>query len=346
MKNIIKKIKTALVLAAASVLTFQTLPMVPVMAETTYTCTVQYKADNQSTAISDAEFSFIQVAGPAAGAIEGSSSFNYVMNSDFKSSKYNPNDLTSSGDDAKTIATNLQAMYKSGATVKKTDSTGVCSFTVKEPGLYLVWQTGSSGTADNYYTSSPMIVFLPSVDSDGVTLKNTITIEPKTSKKPENPTEETTTSVGAISVYKVDADNQNAYLKGAEFSLYKSDGTLVGNYTTNDKGYFGVSSLAYGDYYLIETKAPDGYMGGSDKITFTLNSSTSYSNDYPWNIKVTNTKTTKTVQNVQNTPQEQDKKVTSKSTGDASNMTLWIIIGGVACAAAIGGVIVYKKKKN
>lgn len=302
-------------------------PVTPVFAETLdqeYSCTISYKVDNGATPISNAEFSFVKVA----SGDKSSGVYLYTYENDFKSASYDPDDLTKSGDDTKTIAKAFKDLYQSGAEKKTTGSDGTCTFTTKNPGLYLVWQTGSKEPADKYQTSDPMIVFLPCIDSDNVTWKNSVTIEPKTSKIPEEPNP----STGAISVYKVDADDQNKYLEGAEFALYHSDGTIVGKYKTDKKGYFGVSYLEYGDYYLIETKAPDGYVCGSDKIPFTLNASTSYSNEYPWNIKVTNTKGTQ-------------PEVTSQRTGDASNIPLYVGITGIAVVAIVIYTVKKKKKK-
>lgn len=342
MRHIFKKAIAAL---TAAVIAFG--PAVPASAASQgeYRCTVSYKVDNGSTAINNAEFSFVRVA----SGDKSSGVYLYTYENDFKSAKYDPNELTKSGDDTKTIAKEYKKLYKSGAEVKTTGSDGTCTFTAKTAGLYLVWQSGSKDTAEKYQTSDPMIVFLPCLDSDNVTWKNSVTIEPKTSKKPDESTPGKSSGTGAISVYKVDADDQNKYLEGAEFALYHSDGTVVGRYTTDKKGYFGVSWLAYGDYYLIETKAPDGYVCGSDKITFTLNSATSYSNDYPWNIKVTNTKGTSPVTENKtdtpaNTPEGTSETAKNKQTGDASNIPLYA--GAAALAAAALAAIALKKKQK
>lgn len=338
--------KAIAALTAAVMMIGTTVPVFAATSQEEYRCTVSYKVDNGSTAINGAEFSFVKVA----SGDKSSGVYLYTYENDFKSSKYDPNELAKSGDDTKTIAKAYKSLYKSGAETKSTGSDGTCTFTTKSPGLYLVWQTGSKDTATKYQTSDPMIVFLPCLDSDNVTWKNTITIEPKTSKKPDESTPGSSGGIGAISVYKVDANDQNKFLEGAEFTLYHSDGRVVGKYTTDKKGYFGVSWLEYGDYYLLETKAPDGYVCGTDKIPFTLNSATSYSNDYPWNIKVTNTKgtasTTETPTNNQPTETGTSSGAKDKQTGDASNIPLYAGIGTVAAAGIVVCLINKKRKKS
>lgn len=348
MKKIMKKI---IVGAVATLMSFSSLTGTPAFAAEEYTLNINYHCDGKE--LDGATFSTVMVAKTNSDAV------NYTLTDEFKDSKVDPNNV---GDDIKTAAKDLFSIYdkldkKPKTESKTTNAGGLCSITVTNPGLYLVWQSNCSKTAAEYNASDPMLVFLPNFDSGANKWENSVTLEPKTSKipTPETPKEtekkDQKNARGAIAVYKVDAADNNVYLQGATFGLYKTDGTKIGTYITNSKGYFKVSDLEYGNYYLIEEGAPEGYIGGTEKIHFTLNASTSYSNDYPWNIKVTNTKKQDTVTPTPETPKDTTTPtqtittIISKATGDSSNLPIYC---GAAAVAAIGiaAFVVYKKKRK
>ncbi|QAA23754.1 hypothetical protein C0674_14800 [Sporolactobacillus terrae] len=78
-----------------------------------------------------------------------------------------------------------------------------------------------------------------------------------------------TDKLNSVVLTKVDKNDPDAVLKGAEFKLYDSTGKMVEKdangkalpsvWSTNDKGQFTVSGLAPGNYHFIETKAPKNY---------------------------------------------------------------------------------------
>ncbi len=91
--------------------------------------------------------------------------------------------------------------------------------------------------------------------------------------------------VGSVILTKVDATAGTA-LAGAVFDLYRANNTKVGTYTTNAGGVLRVDGLTFGDYYFVETKAPEGYALESQRAAFTINAATTVS--APASVRVTN----------------------------------------------------------
>lgn|GEM_PF-2337971 len=77
---------------------------------------------------------------------------------------------------------------------------------------------------------------------------------------------------GLISIKKISDRLKERGLSGAEFSLYKKDGTLIKEkLVSNQDGMITIDNLSWGSYYLIETKAPKGYLLSDEKISFKIN---------------------------------------------------------------------------
>ncbi|WP_010630726.1 SpaA isopeptide-forming pilin-related protein [Sporolactobacillus vineae] len=78
-----------------------------------------------------------------------------------------------------------------------------------------------------------------------------------------------TDKINSITLTKVDKNDNNIHLQGAEFQLYESNNQLVTKdvngkslpttWTTDKNGQFTVNGLTPGTYYFKETKAPAGY---------------------------------------------------------------------------------------
>mgnify|MGYP006348056021 CR=1 FL=1 len=59
-------------------------------------------------------------------------------------------------------------------------------------------------------------------------------------------------------------------LEGAKFELYKSNGELVGEYTTDGNGQIVVENLDWDSYYFQEKEAPEGYKLNPEKMNFEI----------------------------------------------------------------------------
>ena len=78
---------------------------------------------------------------------------------------------------------------------------------------------------------------------------------------------------GSVKLVKMDEATKALFLEGAEFNLYKNDGTLVqSNIVTGDDGTALVEGLDWGSYYFDEIKAPTGYGIDTNKLRFSVNS--------------------------------------------------------------------------
>ena len=78
-------------------------------------------------------------------------------------------------------------------------------------------------------------------------------------------------STGKFSVLKRDIKTHEG-LKGAEFTVEKSDGSYKETYTTNENGTFTTNELEFGEYIVTETKPPKGYKLAENPVqTIVLN---------------------------------------------------------------------------
>src|SRR5690606_10823497 len=69
---------------------------------------------------------------------------------------------------------------------------------------------------------------------------------------------------------KTDA-NDGKLLPDATFTLKDADsGVVIKTATTNSNGEIVFDKLLFGDYLLIEDKAPEGYLENSEAITTTI----------------------------------------------------------------------------
>lgn len=128
-----------------------------------------------------------------------------------------------------------------------TDSKGQITDTLPT-GTYTVTEINTPG---RYNTPASQSITIPDGGTATVTFKNTI-------KK------------GYVEIYKTDTTTGNP-LAGAVFGIYNSANTRIGGLTTNRNGYAKSGLLPYGDgYYLLEEKAPEGYVLDTTKHYFNV----------------------------------------------------------------------------
>ncbi|MBK1813336.1 LPXTG cell wall anchor domain-containing protein [Clostridium sp. YIM B02505] len=90
---------------------------------------------------------------------------------------------------------------------------------------------------------------------------------------------------GGIRITKTDISTSEP-LSGATISIYKNDGTFVNSKGT-EMGMVEFYNLEYGDYYFLETDAPEGYVLNTDKHPFSIREDGVIIRDSLTNTKIT-----------------------------------------------------------
>ncbi|SYW09676.1 SpaA isopeptide-forming pilin-related protein [Oenococcus oeni] len=138
-----------------------------------------------------------------------------------------------------------------------TDSNGQINWGNLKSGNYILVETKAP---DGYIISSTLAA------------GKQITLSASGSSDNETVADAETNQQGSVTLTKVDSSTGDK-LNGAVFSLYEKDGTLVKSGLTTENGELSYSGLNAGDYYFVETKAPDGYHFDPNKqYAFTLDS--------------------------------------------------------------------------
>ncbi|MGK0555437.1 SpaA isopeptide-forming pilin-related protein, partial [Macrococcus capreoli] len=77
---------------------------------------------------------------------------------------------------------------------------------------------------------------------------------------------------GSVTVKKVDSNDSTKLLAGAEFKIVQGDKVIKEGLVTDANGTVNVNDLPFGDYELVETKAPEKYELSTTPTKFTINS--------------------------------------------------------------------------
>ncbi|PGT50410.1 TQXA domain-containing protein, partial [Bacillus cereus] len=75
---------------------------------------------------------------------------------------------------------------------------------------------------------------------------------------------------GNVELLKVDIENKDEKLEGAEFELRNSNNEIISTRTTDKNGKLVINDLEFGKYKLIETKAPTGFVLDQTPIEFSV----------------------------------------------------------------------------
>ncbi len=143
-----------------------------------------------------------------------------------------------------------------------------------------------------------------------------------------------------VAVEKVDAQNPNKKLKGAEITLFTKDGKIAKDVNgkdcvalTDEKGMV-VFEVEYnedmGGYYAKETKAPLGYRINSKHHKVVLSEDYNFAKENPVKIVVN----------------DEALPIIKKTvhTGDSTSLTVWLV--GLLIGLAGISIVIYKKKSQ
>lgn len=236
--------------------------------------------------------------------------------------------------------------------ISKTDITGDneiegAKLTITDENGNIV-ETWTSGKEPHYIEKLPIGKYTLKEEQapNGYVVSEEITFEVADTAEIQKVAMKDDTAKGRLIIEKTDKDT-GAALKGAEFELRDADGKVVETLTTDENGHATSGLLAIGTYkdgkfdkaaiyYLIETKAPEGYQMDETKheVTFT------YVDDKTPVIEV--------IQKVTNEKLPEDTpSVSNPKTGDDTNLWFPALCLILSTGGLIGmGVASRRKKKK
>ncbi|MGE7869315.1 SpaA isopeptide-forming pilin-related protein [Bacillus paramycoides] len=161
--------------------------------------------------------------------------------------------------DGKIVEESVKPVTNATPITVTTDANGQAVFPNLPLGRYEVKEI--AGPPHVNLNQNTYTVDVPMTSKDGVALNYDVHMYPKNETKR-----------GAVELTKTGAEDKA--LAGAEFSIFKADGTAVKTgLTTGTDGKIRAEGLEYGDYYFQETKAPIGYVLDSTKYPFSIKES-------------------------------------------------------------------------
>ncbi len=208
-------------------------------------------------------------------------------------------------------------------------------------------ETWTSGKEPHYIEKLPIGEYTLKEEQapNGYVVAEEITFEVADTAEIQKVAMKDDTAKGRLIVEKTDKDT-GAALKDAEFELRDADGKVVETLTTDENGHATSGLLAIGTYkdgkfdkaatyYLVETKAPEGYQldGTKHEVTFT------YVDDKTPVIEV--------IQKVTNEKLPEDTpSVSNPKTGDDTNLWIPALCLILSAGGLIGMSVASRRKKK
>ncbi|WP_054199091.1 MSCRAMM family protein [Clostridium baratii] len=142
-----------------------------------------------------------------------------------------------------------------------TDKDGIIKIDELKPGDYYFKEIAAP---DGYKTDGSLHKFTIGVEGENSYIEMTV----KNEKEATPP--ELEKKYGSVELIKVDSSDNEKVLEGAKFKLLDSNKEFISEHVTDKDGKIKVENLEAGEYYFVETEAPEGYKLDETLHKFTI----------------------------------------------------------------------------